>query len=89
MDHSGNSPLRIWAVLAALTIVSVVVAEQIHQPAIVYASAFAFAVFKGQLVAIHFMETGRARSVWNALYRSWIVAIGAVLLLGNLLAPHG
>ena len=43
---------------------------------------------KGQVVAIHFMDTGRARAVGNSLYRTWIVVIGAVLLLGNLLAPH-
>jgi hypothetical protein len=76
-------------VLAGLTIVSVVIAERLHQPSIVFASAFAFAIAKGQLVAVHFMETKRARPVWNRLYRSWIVGIGLLLLLGNLLAPHG
>jgi hypothetical protein len=53
------------------------------------AAAFGLAVFKGQMVAVNFMETRRARKVWNSLYRTWIVAIGVVLLLGNLLAPHG
>jgi len=81
--------VRIWALLAGLTIVSAVVAERIHLPIVVFVSAFAFAVVKGQLVAVHFMETNRARAVWGGLYRSWIVVIGAVLLLGNLLAPHG
>ena len=85
-DHL--SPATVWAILAGLTLVSVAIAERLHQPAVVIFSAFAFAVAKGQLVAIHFMETGRARAVWNSLYRTWIVVIGAVLLLGNLLAPH-
>jgi caa(3)-type oxidase subunit IV len=89
MAQPETPPIRVWALLAGLTIVSAVIAERMHQPTIVIVSAFAFAVVKGQLVAVHFMETKRARAVWNGLYRSWIVAIGVLLLLGNLLAPHG
>jgi hypothetical protein len=89
MVRADLQPGRVWAMLAGLTIVSVVIAERLHHPTIVFFSAFAFAVAKGQLIAIHFMETNRARATWNALYRTWIGALGAVLLLGNLLAPHG
>ncbi len=80
---------RVWAILVLLTLISVVIAERLHQPWIVLVSAFGLAAVKGNLIAIHFMETRQARTIWNALYRTWIVAIASLLLLGNLFAPHG
>lgn len=88
--HSEHlKPSWVGAILVVLTVVSVAIAELLHQPILTLVAAFGFAAVKGQLIALHFMEIRRARKVWSALYRTWIVAIACVLLIGGLFAPHG
>lgn len=77
-----NRPLVIWAALVALTLASVAIAELIPLRVATYVVVFAAAVVKGQMVAVHFMETPRSQPVWNALYRIWIAAIGIALCAG-------
>jgi hypothetical protein len=86
MSGHHSALVRIWAILAVLTVASTFIAESVGIPVLVYGFAFAIAILKGQMVAVHFMETPLARPVWNALYRSWIVFIGLVLLAGNIIS---
>jgi hypothetical protein len=78
-------PAICWAILIVLTIMSVMAAESMTWKTMVVVMIFGVAILKGQLIAIHFMEVDRALPVWNTLYRVWIVAIGAVLMLGHLI----
>lgn len=77
-------PTVCWMILIALTVISVTVAEVMTWRHMIVAIIFGAAVLKGQLIAVHFMEVDRALPVWNTLYRVWIVAIGAVLIMGHL-----
>lgn len=78
-----------WALLVAFTLVSVTLAELLDWRDIASLVVFAFAVIKGQIVAVKFMETPRALPMWNVLYRIWILVIGIVLWGGVFLAGHG
>jgi hypothetical protein len=77
-----DRPVVVWAVLVVITLASVALAELSAMGPVTYLLVFGAAAFKGQLVAVYFMETPRALPVWNGLYRIWIVAIGAVLWAG-------
>ncbi|GGY90541.1 cytochrome C oxidase subunit IV family protein [Novosphingobium colocasiae] len=77
-------PVLCWAILIAMTLGSVAAAELLNSRQMIFAMIFGVAVLKGQLVAVNFMEVGRALPVWNTLYRAWIVVIGGVLLLAHL-----
>lgn len=78
-----------WALLVALTLVSVGLVEFSDWHDIAFPAVFAFAVIKGQIVADTFMETRRALPTWNVLYRMWVLFIGIVLCGGVFLADHG
>ncbi len=72
----------VWAVLVALTLASVALAEGMRSRELVVVIVFGVAVIKGQIVAVQFMETRRAPG-WNTLYRTWIVALGLVMMVAN------
>lgn len=78
-----------WALLVAFTLVSVSLDALLDWRDIASLVVFAFAVIKGQIVAVKFMETPRALPMWNVLYRIWILIIGIVLWGGVFLAGHG
>lgn len=84
-----SSNLLAWALLVALTLVSVSLVESSDWHDIAFPAVFAFAVIKGQIVAVKFMETRRALPTWNVLYHMWILFIGIVLCGGVFLAGHG
>ena len=88
-DSGGGRLLLIWVVLAAGTLISVSCAESAFAARPVTAIVFALAVFKGQLVAAHFMEVRSARLLWRRLYPLWIGVIGMALLVATMLAPAG
>lgn len=77
-----HRPVGVWAMLIGLTGMSVGVAELGHLGRLGVALVFAAAACKGQLIAVHFMETPRALPVWNSLYRTWVVAVGVGLCVG-------
>ena len=76
--------VMVWAVLVVLTLASVALAEGVRSQAVVAVIVFGVAVIKGQIVAVRFMETRRARG-WNTLYRTWILALGLLLIIANVL----
>ena len=84
---SETRPTWIWLGLVILTLASVGLSGAVPYRALVYVIVFGAAVIKGQMVAVHFMETGKAHPTWNGLYRTWIVMIGLALLAGHLFAP--
>ena len=89
MGPHKERPVLIWQALIALTLTSVVLAEVVGVRLAVSVVIFGVAIVKGQLVAVHFMETPKSTPAWNSLYRVWIVLIGLVLMLGTALAPRG
>lgn len=80
------SLLHIWLLLMALTVGGALFAGGVDHQGLVIITVFAGATLKGYLVAVHFMEVDRALPHWRALYLSWILAIGAMLAVGTMLA---
>jgi len=84
--HNRRKPVVIWAALMLLTIASVIVAEFASSHLLLLLVVFGVAIIKGQLVAVHFMEVDLAATVWQTLYRMWIIAIGLLLIGGHILS---
>ena len=86
MRVNNDRLTAVWLALVGFTLASVALSERAGGRLFVAVVVFVVAIVKGQLIAVHFMETPRAPA-WSHVYRAWIVVIGVVLMLGNVLAP--
>jgi hypothetical protein len=75
-------PAIVWALLCALTLLSVGQIEAGWWRAVAAPLAVVIAGFKAHLVMRKYMETGRARPVWRLLYAGWVSAASAALIVG-------
>ena len=85
MTKRGVKPATIWLTLAALTMLSVLLAESAHWGALAIPAIFAIAAVKGELILRHYMEVGQAAPHWRIAYRLWLVAVTVMLIVGHLI----
>lgn len=83
-----NSPSGIWAVLVALTCLSVALVEE-GSPQTASIIVIAIAAVKARLVIIHYMEVKYAAKHWQFLYKTWNYAAAATILIGQYMALSG
>jgi Prokaryotic Cytochrome C oxidase subunit IV len=81
-------PSVIWAILCALTLLSVGQIEAGWWRAAAAPLVVVIAGLKAHLVMRHYMETGRARPVWRLLYAGWVFAASAALIVGYAMSTH-
>jgi len=75
-------PSVVWALLCALTLLSVGQVEAGWWRALAPPMVVGIAGLKAHLVMRQYMETGRARPVWRLLYAGWVFAACAALIVG-------
>lgn len=78
-------PTTIWIALLVLTGLSVLLAERAHWGGFAIPVIFAIAAVKGELILRQYMEVGQAAPHWRTLYRLWLVAVTAMLIIGHLI----
>lgn len=78
-------PTTIWLALAALTGLSVLLAERGHWGSLAIPAIFAIAAIKGELILRHYMDVGHAAPHWRIAYRLWLAAVTAMLIIGHLI----
>jgi cytochrome c oxidase subunit 4 len=68
-----------WIVLIMLTLASVALGVFVQRGLGLALSVLGIAVFKGQLVADHFMGLKRAHPLWRGLVFSYLAVIGVAI----------
>ena len=79
------TPRRIWLLLMVLTLLSVAIAEQVGARRAAMVAVFVISAIKADRVVVHYMEVRHAEATWQPLYRMWILAVAAMLILAHIL----
>lgn len=79
------SPSKVWWMLCGLTLVSLWLTEGTYRRA-ASIGVVMLAAAKSHLVIVHYMEVQRAARHWQLLYRTWIYAVVATIVLGYVLS---
>jgi tryptophan-rich sensory protein len=83
-----DSPSAVWAILVALTFLSVAFVEE-GSPQIASISVILIAAVKARFVILHYMEVKHAASHWQFLYKTWNYAAAATILIGQYMTLNG
>lgn len=75
-------PSTIWLALAALTGLSVLLAERAHRGGF---GIVAIAAIEGELILPRYMEVGHAAPHWRIACRVWLAAVPCMLIIGHLI----
>jgi hypothetical protein len=76
----------IWAILVALSVVSLFAVENDILRAGTALVVIAVAGIKARLIMTHFMETELAPKAWRRMYGAWILVASTIILVGNYVA---
>jgi heme/copper-type cytochrome/quinol oxidase subunit 4 len=79
-----GSLLRVWFLLIVLTLISLLVAEELDWRTVSITGIFAIAAIKAELIIDHFMEARLADRHWLIMYLIWVLAVTALLTVGHL-----
>jgi heme/copper-type cytochrome/quinol oxidase subunit 4 len=84
MNGLSWSPLRVWLLLVGLTLLSLLVAEELGLRTASIVVIFLIAAFKAELIIEHFMEARLAERHWLIMYLIWVLTVTFVLTIGHL-----
>lgn len=76
-----QSPFSLWLIVAIATLVTWQVGEQGASGLAITSSLFALAIYKGSLIANHFMRLNQAPRLWQTLVLSWLILTCSLILL--------
>ncbi|MFA9460827.1 cytochrome C oxidase subunit IV family protein [Thiohalorhabdus methylotrophus] len=83
--HAGTSATRIWLLLLALTGITFAAGKaHLEGPALVL-SVLGIALYKGRLVAWHFMELQRVRPLWRGILGGYLAMVGLLVAVAFLI----
>jgi heme/copper-type cytochrome/quinol oxidase subunit 4 len=84
-----SPPLRIWLVLAGLTGISLLVAEEIGLRHVAIVGIFLIAAVKAELIIDHYMEARNAERHWPIMYLIWVAVVTLLLVWGHINTASG
>lgn len=84
MTKIWKGPTLIWAVLIALTIISIFSAERLDDFNLAMIAIFGIAMVKTYLVMIYYMEVLHAARHWKIIYLGWTIAATLLMILGHI-----
>lgn len=85
MHPKLSLPARIWLALVVLTVLSVILAEQLGLRSLAVAAIFLIAAAKAELVMRHYMELRLAELNWVIMYSIWLAVVTTMLIIGHLI----
>ncbi|MFA7270458.1 MAG: cytochrome C oxidase subunit IV family protein [Sterolibacterium sp.] len=80
-----NLPSAVWAILVALTCISVALVEEGLPQAATFVVVI-IAAIKSRFVILHYMEAKHAAKHWKFLYETWNFAVAATIIIGQYMA---
>lgn len=87
--YLSRSPLAVWLLLMALTLVSFALFEGRLLASLSTLVIVAIAACKARLVVKHFMEVAHAPGHWRFLYETWVFVAAAIIVIGHYVAATG
>ena len=81
-----NLPSAVWAMLVALTLISVTLVDVGLSPALSPLIVVVIATVKSRFVILHYMEAKHAAKHWRFLYGNWNYVAAAIIVIGYYMA---